>query len=261
MSKVLFNLNYEGQVATITLNQPETYNAFDIDMILQLTKYFNQVANDSNIKLLVITANGKCFSSGANLVWMKSSINYTNEQNFQDAKQLAMMLWSLYNLNKPVICAIQGDVYGGAIGIVACSDVVITVKNSKFCFSEVKLGLAPAIVSPFVLQVMQASFAKYSMLTAKPFKVEQAYEFGLVHQIVETNSLQQAVSDNIDNILSMDFNGVTVTKQLLRNLNQQISLEQLDDCAKKIADLRTSKEAQFLINQFLQKINSKIIDK
>ena len=134
----------------------------------------------------------------------------------------------------------------------------IAAKNSKFGFTEVRLGLAPAIISPFVLQAMQANFAKYSMLTAKTFNVEQACKFGLVQEIVENNDLEQAVLNNIDNILSLDFNGITVTKKLLIHSNQQISLEKLDFCAKTLAELRTRPGTQLLIKKFLEKKTTNI---
>ncbi len=253
MSKLLFNLSHKDQVATIILNQPETYNSLDIDMIMQLTQYFKQVSQDPGIKLLIITTKEKHFSSGGDLNWMKNAINYTKEQNLQDVKYLANMLLLLYNIDKPVICAVQGNIYGGGIGLVACADIVIAAANSKFCFSEVKLGLAPAIISEFVFQVMQISFAKYFMLTAKPFTSEQAYMCGLVHEIVATNLLPQAVLDNIDNILSLDGDGIIVAKKLLRRKEPKISIEKLDLCSQIIADLRVSNNAQLLIGKFLNK--------
>lgn len=255
MKYVLFDLSHKSQVAIIKLNRPEVCNALNIDMILQLNQYFKQIADDQNIKILLITANGPNFSSGADLNWMKNSVSYTQEQNFQDARQLALMLWHLYNLNKPVVCAIQGNVYGGAIGIVTCADIVIAAKNSKFGFTEVRLGLAPAIISSFVLQTMQVNFAKYSMITAKSFNIEEAYRFGLVQEIVENNhALEQAMWNNIDNLLSLDFNGIMVTKQILRNSHQQISLEKLEDCAKILAELRTLPHTQLLIKNFIDKL-------
>ncbi|MGD0465926.1 MAG: enoyl-CoA hydratase-related protein [Gammaproteobacteria bacterium] len=249
---ILFSLSYENQVATVTLNRPEVYNAFDLEMILQLDQYFTQVTNDQNIKLLVITANGKHFSAGADLNWMRDSVDYTTEQNLQDAKQLATMLLNLYNLNKPVICAMQGSVYGGAIGIAACADLVIAANNCKFCFPEVTLGLAPAIISQFVLHAMNTNFAQYSMLTAKPFCAEQALQYGLVDEIILLNHLPKAVVNNIEHLLSLSFEGMIATKKLLRYSLLPISLEKLDVCVKIIAELRASTTAQSLIKKFLQ---------
>ena len=249
---ILFALSHNNQVATIILNRPEVYNAFDLVMIQQLDQYFTQVTNDQNIKLLVITANGKHFSAGADLNWMRDAIDYTEEQNLQDARQLAAMLLNLYNLNKPVICAMQGSVYGGAIGIAACADVVIAANNCKFCFSEVTLGLAPAIISQFVLHAMNNNFAQYSMLTAKPFDAEQASQCGLVDEIILLNHLPKAVAHNIEHLLSLSFDGMVATKKLLRYSLLPISLEKLDDCVKIIAELRAAPAAHALIKKFLQ---------
>ena len=249
---ILFSLSHDNQVATIILNRPTVYNAFDMVMILQLDKYFTQVANDQNIKLLVITANGKQFSSGADLNWMQESIDYTKEQNLLDAKQLATMLLNLYNLNKPVICAVQGNVYGGAIGILAAADLVIAANNCNFCFSEVTLGLAPAIVSQFVLQAINTNFAQYSMLTAKPFNVEQALQYGLVDEVALLNHLPKALASNIEHVLSLSFEGVVATKKLLRSKLLPISLEKLNICVETIAELRVTLAAQSLIKKFLK---------
>lgn len=255
MYKVLFNLSHNNMVANIILNQPKTYNALDLDMIMQLKRYFQEISNDQNIKLLVITANGNHFSTGGDLNWMQNAINHSKEENFQDVKKLADLFLELYNLNKPVICVVQGNVYGGGIGLVACSDIVIAVKNSKFCFSEVKLGLAPAIISEFVLTAMNIGFAKYSMLTAKPFNAEQAYQFGLVHQVVDNEELTKTLVDNIHNLLSLDFNGIITAKKLLRDKEPKISIEKLYSCVQTIADLRVSTQAQSLIKKFLHNSN------
>lgn len=248
---ILFSTSYDNQVANIVLNRPKVHNAFDLTMINQLNQHINYVSNDSNIKILVITANGNNFSAGADLNWMQQSINYTQEQNLQDAQKLANMLLNLYNLTKPIICGVQGNVYGGAIGILACADLVIAANNCNFCFPEVKLGLAPAIISQFVLKIMDISFAKYHMLTAKLFNAKQALQSGLVNQISSLELLSQNIIDNIEHLLTLDANALIATKKLIRYGSPEISIEKLNMCTQIIADLRISPTTQALIKKYL----------
>ena len=251
-NNILFSLSHSNQVATITLNKPTTYNAFDLDMLIKLNQHITTASHDDNVKLIIINANGKHFSTGADLNWMQHSINYDIDANLDDANHLASMLLNLYHLTKPIICSIQGNAYGGAIGIIACADVVIAANNANFCFSEVKLGLAPAIISQFVLKSMNNNFATYHMLTAKPFNAEQALNAGLVDELVPLNHLQKSITNNIEQLLSLNIESIMTTKQLLKLQLNPISLEKLNICIQAIAKLRTSPVSQELIKQFLK---------
>ena len=252
-----YTVDYLQKTATITFNKPEIYNALNLEMIQQLSKYYKQVNKDSNIKLLIINANGKHFSSGADLNWMKNVQNYPTKQNLQDAKQLANMLLLLYNLSKPVLCAIQGNVYGGALGIIACADIVIASNNSQFCFSEVKLGLAPAIITPFILNAISPHIAKYRILTATSFSAEIAYELGLVHELIDIIDLPKRIAWHTNNINSLGFEGITSSKKLLNNFRPKISIKTLEPCIKMITKLRKSSKAQELIKKFFNHYESK----
>ncbi len=252
INNILFSLSHSNQVATITLNKPAIYNAFDLDMIIQLNQYITAASHEDNVKLIILNANGKHFSTGADLNWMQQSINYDINANLDDANQLASMLLNLYHVTKPVICAIQGNTYGGAIGIIACADLVIAANTANFCFSEVNLGLAPAIISQFVLKSMDNNFATYHMLTAKPFNAEQALNAGLVDELVPLNHLQKAITNNIEHLLSLNIESIITTKKLLKLQLNPISLEKLNECTKAIAELRTSPASQELIKQFLK---------
>lgn len=254
-NNILFTLSHNNLVANITFNKIKNYNAFDLQTIIQFNKYIIEASRDKNIKIIVIKANSKHFSSGADLKWMQESINYTKKQNIADANQLASMLLNLYNSDKLIICAIQGNVYGGAIGIVACSDIVIAAKNAKFCFAEVKLGLAPAIISQFVLKSMDKNFAKYHMLTAKPFTARQALQAGLVKKVINLNMLEQNVIEHIEYLLKLNQKGIITTKHLIRKQNGAISIKYLNSCVTTIAKLRTSTACQTLIKNFLQSKN------
>lgn len=259
---LIYKVDYLKQIATITFNKPEIHNALNLEMIQQLSKYYQQVNKDSNIKLLIINANGKHFSSGADLNWMKNvqsciktnNTNKAKQQNLTDAKQLANMLLLLYNLSKPVLCAIQGNVYGGALGIIACADIVIASNNTQFCFSEVKLGLAPAIISPFILNAISPHIAKYRILTATPFSAKEAYEFGLVHELINIIDIPKRITWHINNINSSGFEGITSSKKLLNKFRPKISMKTLEPCIKMITKLRTSREAQKLIKKFFKQL-------
>ncbi len=253
-----YTVDYLQKTATITFNKPEIHNALNLEMIQQLSKYYQKINKDSNIKLLIINANGKHFSTGADLNWMKNVKNYTPKQNLQDATKLANMLLLLYNLSKPVLCAIQGNVYGGALGIIACADIVIASDNSQFCFSEVKLGLAPAIITPFILNAIPPHIAKYRILTATPFSAKEAYEFGLVHELInKPNDMNEKIAWHINNINSLGFEGIISSKQLLNKFRPRISMKTLAPSIKMITKLRKSSGAQELIKKFFNNYESK----
>lgn len=254
MSKVLFSLSQNNTVATITLNKPENNNCLDLDVILDLNKYLTQISKDSIIKVVVLTSNGDNFCTGVDLSWMHNAINHLTKKKFQDLKKLANLLLCLYKLPKLVICVVKGNVYGGGIGLVACADLVIAAENSKFCFPEVKLGLAPAIISQFVLRVMNIGFSKYSMLSAKPFDAQKAFLFGLVHEVVSIEKIQQTALNNIENILSLDFNAVITTKKILQK-KFDIDVHQLNKFTEIISDLTVREDVQQLIKKFLDRKN------
>lgn len=249
---ILFTLSHNNLVANITFNKIKNYNAFNLQTIIQLNKYITRVSIDPNIKIVVIKSNSKHFSSGADLKWMQASINYTKKRNIADANKLASMLLNLYNCNKLIICAIQGNVYGGAIGIVACSDIVIAAQNAKFCFTEIKLGLAPAIISQFVLRAMDKSFTKYHMLTAKLFSAKQALQAGLVSKVVDLNVLENHVLKHIESLLGFNQTGIITTKKLIRKQAGAISIKHLNLCVATTAKLRASTDCQTLIKNFLK---------
>ena len=149
-------VNVEQHIATVTLNRPEIRNAFNDEMIAELTDVFNKLGTDDNVRVIVLAAAGKAFCAGADLNWMRAMADYSYEENLADADKLAQMLKTIYECPKPTIAAIQGDVYAGGMGLVAVCDVAIAVKIANFCLSEVRLGLAPATISPYVIKVLGA---------------------------------------------------------------------------------------------------------
>ncbi|WP_238322224.1 enoyl-CoA hydratase-related protein [Vibrio mexicanus] len=188
-----------NRCATITLDRPQTHNAFDDVIIQMLIDAINQAHSD-NARALILNSNGKHFSAGADLTWMKSMVNNTEQENFDDSMQLATLMHNLNSAQMPVITLIQGATYGGAVGLAACSDIVIATSKASFCFSEVRIGLIPAVISPYVIAAIGESQARRYFLTAEAFDVTTAEKLNLVHII--SDDLNDAKHQVLNQILN-----------------------------------------------------------
>jgi methylglutaconyl-CoA hydratase len=251
--KVLFNIDTRG-VATVTLNQPEIHNAFDDKLILELTDIFSRVNQDQNIRVMVLAAAGKSFSAGADLNWMQRMATYSYEQNLSDANALAKMFFILNTIDKPTIARVQGAAFGGAVGLVACCDMAIGSKLSKFCLSEVKLGLIPATISPYVIDALGARIARRYFTTAEVFSATRARRLGLLSEAVVEEELDRTIENLIEHILKNSPAAIREAKQLVFDVqNQPITDELLAKTSEKIAELRVSEQGQEGLNAFLQK--------
>jgi methylglutaconyl-CoA hydratase len=250
---VLFEIDKRG-VATVTLNQPEIHNAFDDKLILQLTDIFSRVNQNKDIRVMVLAATGKSFSAGADLNWMQRMATYSYEQNLADANALAKMFLILNTIDKPTIARVQGAAFGGAVGLVACCDMAVGSKLSKFCLSEVKLGLAPATISPYVIDAIGARVAKRYFTTAEVFSARRARRLGLLSEAVVEEELDSTVENLIEHILKNSPAAIRAAKQLIFDVqNKPISDALLATTSEKIAELRVSDEGQEGLNAFLQK--------
>lgn len=250
---VLFDLSSSG-VATVTMNRPDKHNAFDDQVISRLTDIFHHVARNNKIRVMVLQSSGKSFCSGADLNWMKQMVNYTYEQNLQDANALATMLYTLYSIPKPTIAKIQGSAFGGAVGLIACCDIAISSRLSKFCFSEVKLGLIPATISPYVIEAIGARVARRYFMTAEVFSARRARRLGLISEEVTEEELDQTVQDLVEKILSNGPEAVAAAKQLVFDVKDEpLADELIEKTSLRIATTRVSKEGQEGLNAFLEK--------
>jgi methylglutaconyl-CoA hydratase len=250
---VLFEIDKRG-VATVTLNQPEIHNAFDDKLILQLTDIFSRVNQNKDIRVMVLAAAGKSFSAGADLNWMQRMATYSYEQNLADANALAKMFFILNTIDKPTIAKVQGAAFGGAVGLVACCDIAIGSKLSKFCLSEVKLGLAPATISPYVIDAIGARVARRYFITAEVFSARRARRLGLLSEAVVEEELDSTIENLIEHILKNSPAAIRAAKQLIFDVqNKPISDALLATTSEKIAELRVSDEGQEGLNAFLQK--------
>ncbi len=235
----------------ITLNRPEVHNAFHPEMIEKITATYLEAAK-AKIKMVVLNGNGKSFSAGADLNWMKSMADYSEKENYHDALKLFDMFLAIYDCSAVTICVAHGNVFGGGLGFIACSDVAIAVNDTKFCFSEVKWGLSPATISPFVRAKTSEAHAKHLMLTADIFTAEEAKLAGLVYKVVGENELAQTVKDLTKTVLENGTEALCATKKLL-NLQGHQPLRCRKETAKLIAKRRVSAEGQQGLNYFLTK--------
>ena len=250
MSQV--ELSIENQVAKVTLNRPEMHNAFNEHVISSLIECFDKVENDNSIRVMVLQASGHSFSAGADLNWMQKMASYSESQNLSDARQLSLMFSKLYNLSTPTIAKIQGSAFGGAIGLVACCDIAIASRMSKFCLSEVKLGLIPAVISPYVIKAIGERAARRYFLTAEVFDAHTAKQLGLVHQI--TGNLDCALDNLLQTLIDNGPVAVKAAKALINDVaNKEIDNEIIALTAERIAKIRVSDEGQEGLTAFFEK--------
>jgi methylglutaconyl-CoA hydratase len=257
--KVLLDIDVRG-VATVTLNQPEIHNAFDDKLIVQLTDIFTSISQNKDVRVMVLAAAGKSFSAGADLNWMQRMASYSYEQNLADANVLANMFFILNTIDKPTIARVQGAAFGGAVGLVACCDIAIGSKLSKFCLSEVKLGLAPATISPYVIDAIGARVARRYFTTAEVFSARRARRLGLLSEAVVEEELDSTIENLIEHILKNSPAAIRAAKQLIFDVqNKPITDQVLAKTSEKIAELRVSEQGQEGLSAFLQKRRAKWI--
>ena len=245
----------DNGIATLCLNRPQVRNAFDDNMIASLISAIESVEQQPQAKVLVLKANGEHFSAGADLNWMARMADNSPAQNLADAKQLARLMDVLNRLSKPSVAIIQGAAYGGAVGLAACCDMVFADANSTFCLSEVKLGLIPAVISPYVVRAIGERQARRYCISAEPFDAQTAKSLGLVHQVAENSqALQQQSQQWLDKLLKNAPLAMTAAKKLVMDVsNKQIEPALIADTAERIAKIRASEEGIEGLSAFLQK--------
>ncbi len=246
------SVDSEGDILQLELNRPQVRNAFDEETILSITQVFESPPKPwKSYRVVVIQAKGKSFCAGGDLNWMKRSVTLSREENLKDTRQLAQMFEAIRLCPLPVIASVQGAAFGGGLGVLSVCDYVVAEKKAKFCFSEVKLGLAPAVISPYVIAKIGKAHAKALFLTAEVFDASKAYQLGLVHQLVESsNDLKQAKLKILDQIRLTGPNASRFTKAFL---NESSENKSVFDYAEDLATLRTSEEGQEGVKAFLEK--------
>lgn len=240
--------------ATVTLNRPDVRNAFNETMIDELTQVFDELGQNPDVRVIVLAARGAAFCAGADLNWMKKMAGYSSEENFEDAQRLAQMIYGIYSCPKPVIAKIQGDCYGGGMGLAAACDITVVAEQAQFCLREVKLGLTPATISPYVIRAMGVNAARRYFVTAEQISASEAHRMGFAHEVVAAEQLSGTVAELVRTIVDNGPNAVSETK----NLVAQVAHAEIDEelwayTAERIAAIRTSDEGREGIAAFLEK--------
>ncbi len=250
----------DGKTLTLKLNRPDLHNAFNEDMIAEITDAFGKINNRVE-RLVVIRGNGKSFCAGADLNWMKKMKDYTEEENVRDAMGLDGMFYAIYTCSKPVISCVHGGVFGGGTGILASSDIVISHKDTKFGFTEVKLGLVPAVISSYLVRKLNYPALREFCITGGFFDSKAAKEMGLVNYVEED---EKAMDDRLlslqKQILSVGPKAIEETKKLLSYQLENDMVKRREMAPKVIAKVRVSEEGQEGIMAFLEKRKAKFVE-
>lgn len=242
------------KVATVTLNRPELRNAFNEQAIAELALAFDALGRNEAVRAIVLAANGPSFCAGADLNWMKKMAGYSHDENLADAMRLADMLRTIYLCPKPTVARVQGDCYAGGMGLVAACDIVIASDNAGFCLSEVKLGLIPATISPYVIKAMGEQAARRYFLTAERFDAAEARRIGFAHDVVAPEALDATVAGIVKALVNNSPNAVRQAKTLVREVvGQPVDDALLADTAGRIAAIRASLEGREGVASFLEK--------
>lgn len=241
-------------VATLTLSQPEIRNAFSDVVIAEITAAFAEVGQRDDVRAVVLAAEGPAFCAGANLNWMRAMADYTREENLADAGKLAAMLHTIATCPHPTIARVQGDVYAGGMGLVAACDMAVVAQEAHFCLSEVKIGLIPATIAPYVLRAMGTRAGQRYFLTGERFDAAEALRIGFVHQVVAADELDSAVDGLLKHLLSAGPAAVRACKRLVDDVaGREISADLVARTVESIADIRASAEGKEGVQAFLNK--------
>jgi methylglutaconyl-CoA hydratase len=247
-------LRYDAGVATVTLNRPEVRNAFNDEVIAELTAVFAELDDRAEVRCIVLAGSGTAFCAGADLNWMKRMAGYTRDENLADAAALATMLRAIYRCPKPTIARVQGDAYAGGVGLVAACDIAVSVDTAQYCLSEVKLGLIPATISPYVIRAMGARAAHRYFLTAERFSAAEALRIGFVHEVVGAGELDAKVAELARSLVQAGPAAVKACKALVQEVGgRNITQLLIDRTVERIADIRASEEGREGIQSFLGK--------
>lgn len=250
---LLTDIDKNGR-ATITINRPAVHNAFDDSLIFDMTDKLKQFEKNPKVRIVVLASNGKNFSAGADLNWMKSMADYNREENIKDAMELAKLMKTLDSLSKPTIARVQGAAFGGGVGLVACCDIVIASRMASFSLSEVKLGLIPAVISPYVVNAIGSRAARRYFITAERFNAEEAHRLGLVHEVVSEEELSSCVSGICDILLQNGPRAICEAKKLVAEVARgEIDDNMITKTADWIAWIRASDEGKEGLSAFLGK--------
>ena len=253
MSHVIAEI--DGPLGIVTLNNPERHNAFDETLIADLTRELKALDARADLRVVVLSAAGKSFSAGADLNWMKRMAAYSHEDNLRDAGALGELMRTLHGMTKPTIARVQGPAYGGGVGLVACCDIAVGTCEAAFSLSEVKLGLVPAVISPYVIAAIGERAAHRYFLTAERFDAAEAYRLGLLHELCQDDAaMDEAIEKLCGALLAAGPQAIGEAKRLIAAVaNRPIDAAVVADTAQRIARIRAGDEGREGIGAFLAK--------
>ena len=244
----------EAHIATVTLNRPEVRNAFNDESITALTEAFTLLGVNDAVRVIVLAAAGPGFCAGADLNWMRRMAEYSRDENLADAAKLAEMLRVLYTCPKPTVARVQGDVFAGGMGLVAACDIAVSVDTASYCLSEVRLGLIPATIGPYVVRAMGPRAAHRYALTAERFSAAEALRIGFVHEVVAADALDAKLGEITSALANAGPAAVRASKRLVQDVaEREIDAALIARTVEGIADIRASAEGREGIQAFLQK--------
>ncbi len=240
--------------ATLWLNRPDKNNAFNAQMIRELILALDEVQSQPALRFLLVRGRGKHFSAGADLAWMQQAAELDYNTNLDDARELAELMYNLAKLKIPTLAVVQGAAFGGALGLISCCDMAIAAADAQFCLSEVRIGLAPAVISPFVVQAIGERAARRYALTAERFSAERAQQIGLIAEHYPLTALDEQAALWVDNLLLNSPQAMRASKDLLREVGSgELTPALRRYCESAIARIRTSAEGQEGLRAFLNK--------
>ena len=251
--KIQIDVDPRG-AATVWLNRPEVHNAFDDELIATLTAELKRLEKDKSVRVVIIEGRGKSFSAGADFNWMKRTVQLSEAENVRDAEGLAELLRTLNRLKKPTIAAVQGNAYGGGVGLISCCDIAFAADHVNFAFTETRLGLTPATISPYVVAAIGERAARRYFLTAESFTAEEAFRIGLVHQICKLPDLAPLVRQVVDMLIAGGPVAQKEVKKLVRLVARgPVDSAMIAETARRIAAIRVSPEGHEGMTAFLEK--------
>jgi len=245
-------ITIENNITTVFLNRPDVHNAMNEKMMKELTICFQNLSKDQT-KIIILTGEGKSFCAGADLNWMKSMAKYSKKENIKDSRLLLNLYEAIYNCPKPVIGRLNGHAFGGGIGLFAACDIVISVPNCKFAFSEVKLGIIPSVISTYIVRRIGISNMRRLFLTGERFDSEYAKEIGLIDYLVKEEEIDEVIDKYVKIINSSGSNAIKEVKKLVDKCEKTDIEQYKEHTVKKISELRISEEGQEGIKAFLEK--------
>jgi methylglutaconyl-CoA hydratase len=249
----LLRTSLDGSVLTVTLDRPQVHNAMNPQLITDLTRVFQEISARDDIRVVILTGSGRTFCSGADLAAMRAAADYDFQQNVADGQKIFDLMAAVDRCPKPVVGRINGSALGGGTGLVCCCDIAIAIEEAKFAFSEVRLGLVPAVISPFVLSKIGAGYARELFLTGERFDAAKALHIGLIHQVASAETLDDAVNQKVTMLLQGAPEAQAVVKEIVRKGESQVNDERRIATAEILAKRRASREGREGMSAFLEK--------